>query len=154
MEWADATVWKATPLSGQPDTRLRELLVHIHVVQRAFFSAWTSRPVTDAFKRAEEFETLGAVRSWAQPLYEEMATFVQGLTAREPYGADESAVGADDRRPPGVDSTCDDAGGYLLSGHEPHHLSPRASQHSIEGNRRRATTRGLHRLGMVRQTRR
>ena len=67
MEWADATVWKATPLSGQPDTRLRELLVHIHVVQRAFFSAWTSRPVTDAFKRAEEFETLGAVRSWAQP---------------------------------------------------------------------------------------
>jgi uncharacterized damage-inducible protein DinB len=80
MEWADATVWKVTPLSGQPDARLRELLVHIHVVQRAFFSAWTSRPVTDAFKRAEEFETLGAVRSWAQPLYREMAAFVQGLT--------------------------------------------------------------------------
>lgn len=80
MEWADATVWDATPLTGPPDPRLRELLVHIHVVQRAFFSAWTNRPVMEAFRRAEDFETLGAVRLWAQPLYREMAAFIQGLT--------------------------------------------------------------------------
>ena len=79
MEWADAKVWAATPLDGPPDTRLRELLVHIHVVQRAFFSAWTGRPVTEAFRKAEDFETLGAVRSWAQPLYGEASRFVVSL---------------------------------------------------------------------------
>jgi uncharacterized damage-inducible protein DinB len=83
MEWADATVWNATPRDGPPDARLRELLVHIHVVQRAFFSVWTNRPVTDAFKRAEDFETMEAVRLWAQPLYPEMAGFVQGLTGEK-----------------------------------------------------------------------
>jgi uncharacterized damage-inducible protein DinB len=80
MEWADASVWNATPLTGTPDPRLRQLLVHIHTVQRAFFLAWTNRFAMDELKQPEEFETLGAVRSWAQPFYREMAGFVHGLT--------------------------------------------------------------------------
>ena len=83
MEWADAKVWAATPLGGDPDTRLRELLVHVHVVQRAFFSAWIGRPVTEAFKKAEDFDTLGEVRSWARPLYTEIHEFIRAASGEQ-----------------------------------------------------------------------
>lgn len=83
MEWADAKVWAETPLGSPPDPRLRELLVHVHVVQRAFFSAWTGRPVTEAFKRGEDFDSLGAVRAWAQPLYAEIHRFIESATGEQ-----------------------------------------------------------------------
>lgn len=41
MEWADATVWSA--VSATPtalgDARVREVLAHLHVAQRAFLRA-------------------------------------------------------------------------------------------------------------------
>ncbi len=80
MEWADAKVWDAAPVGGQPDDRLRHLLVHLHVVQRAFLHIWTDRPVRDAFRKPEEFATLADVRAWAQRYYREAHAFVDGLT--------------------------------------------------------------------------
>jgi uncharacterized damage-inducible protein DinB len=46
MEWADASVWRA--VLGHPaassDSRVRDLLRHLHFVQRAFLAVWTGRP--------------------------------------------------------------------------------------------------------------
>lgn len=81
MEWADARVWEAIPAVDTVfDELLRERLVHIHVVQRAFLSAWTGGPVRDAFKKGDDFSTLAAVRGWAQPYYGEVAAFIDTLT--------------------------------------------------------------------------
>lgn len=47
MEWADATVWRALlehPPAAQ-DQRIRDLLLHLHGVQRAFLAVWTSQPL-------------------------------------------------------------------------------------------------------------
>jgi uncharacterized damage-inducible protein DinB len=47
MEWADASVWRAI-LAHPPavhDGRLRDLLLHLHAVQRAFLTIWTGGPL-------------------------------------------------------------------------------------------------------------
>lgn len=46
MEWADASVWRAvvTCPASADDNRLRVVLLHMHGVQRAFLSVWTSQP--------------------------------------------------------------------------------------------------------------
>src|SRR5512139_289992 len=42
MAWADATVWSAVLAcdAAHADARIRELLYHIHMVQRAFLRTW------------------------------------------------------------------------------------------------------------------
>jgi uncharacterized damage-inducible protein DinB len=80
MEWADATVWNAVPADGPPDPRLRQLMLHVHVVQRAFLHVWTDRPIQDAFHAPEEFLTLADLRLWARPYYQDAAAFVATLT--------------------------------------------------------------------------
>jgi uncharacterized damage-inducible protein DinB len=80
MEWADAKVWEAVPLAAEPpDEILRERLVHIHVVQRAFLYAWTGGPVTESFKSGKDFPTLAAARAWAQPYYGQAYAFLDSL---------------------------------------------------------------------------
>jgi uncharacterized damage-inducible protein DinB len=76
MEWADATVWQAvaTLNSLPPDTRLRDRLLHIHTVQRAFLLVWTGRPVV--FPKRDDFSDLGALQRWTQPYYEETKRFL------------------------------------------------------------------------------
>ncbi len=37
---------------------------------------WTAKPLTDAFRTPESFATLDEVRTWAQPLYVELAAFL------------------------------------------------------------------------------
>lgn len=81
MEWADAKAWEAAPDNGPPDDRLRLLLVHIHVVQRAFLHVWTHQPVVEAFRTPEDFSTLAGVRAWARPYYPEARRFLDGVTA-------------------------------------------------------------------------
>jgi uncharacterized damage-inducible protein DinB len=47
MEWADACVWRAF-LAHPPavqDTRLCDLLLHLHGVQRRFLAVWTGQPL-------------------------------------------------------------------------------------------------------------
>jgi len=82
MEWADAAVWTAVSKIGDsPDAKLREWLVHIHVVQRAFLHVWTDRPVTEAFRNADDFSSLAKVREWAQPYYPEVHTAIGSFDA-------------------------------------------------------------------------
>lgn len=79
MEWADAQVWKSLPADGIADQVLKERLVHIHVVQRAFLYAWTGGPVGEAFKSGADFVTLADVRNWALPYYAEARGFFEAL---------------------------------------------------------------------------
>jgi uncharacterized damage-inducible protein DinB len=81
MEWADAKVWEAVPIAAEPpDEILRERLVHIHVVQRAFLFAWTGGPFMEAFKSGKDFPTLAAARDWAQPYYDQAYAFLDSVT--------------------------------------------------------------------------
>jgi uncharacterized damage-inducible protein DinB len=81
MEWADAAIWRAVLAhpSAVRDTRLRDLLLHLHVVQRAFLNVWHSRPVT--FPTREDFADLTAVQAWSHPYYAEVAAFLATLDA-------------------------------------------------------------------------
>ena len=48
MEWADARAWTAVFAhdAGRSDGALREVLMHLHAVQRGFLAAWTGQPFT------------------------------------------------------------------------------------------------------------
>ena len=79
MEWADAAVWQAL-LGHAPaarDARLRDLMLHLHDVQRSFLHVWTDRPV--ALSRPEAFPELKAVHAWAGPYYPELRAFAAAV---------------------------------------------------------------------------
>lgn len=79
MEWADADVWRAARGLGEgtPDARLRDLLFHIHLTQRAFLQVWTGQRVE--LPKTEDFPTLPAVLAWARPYYGQVATLLDGV---------------------------------------------------------------------------
>ena len=96
MEWADALVWRALlvhPAAFQ-DARLRELLLHLHGVQRAFLAIWTARPF-DPQLAADAWEPLpaqSAVRSYYAELHAAIDSFDETILDRpvvmpglEPY---------------------------------------------------------------------
>ncbi|MBI3654505.1 MAG: DinB family protein [Acidobacteria bacterium] len=70
MEWADATVWKAVLASAnaQSDTKLRDYLYHLHMVQRAFLRIWRNEPRDTPFPT---FEDAPSLMSWARAYYTE-----------------------------------------------------------------------------------
>jgi uncharacterized damage-inducible protein DinB len=82
MEWADASVWRALlahPPAGQ-DKRIRDLLLHIHGVQRAFLTIWTSQgPPT--FPRLEADAGLPGLHLWASAYYLELAAALGSFDA-------------------------------------------------------------------------
>jgi uncharacterized damage-inducible protein DinB len=79
MEWADATVWTAVPRSDVPDARLRQLLVHVHTVQRVFHNAWTGSLRGDGLRAPDSFATLDEVRAWARPVYGDLDAFLASV---------------------------------------------------------------------------
>lgn len=81
MEWADVTVWRAVLAHGSSDPRLRDWLVHLHLVQRAFLQVWTGRPVREVLRKPEEFASLDDVRAWSEPYYPEAHAFLSSVTA-------------------------------------------------------------------------
>lgn len=77
MEWADAEVWRAV-MAHEPagdDQRLRNLLTHLHVVQRVFLMVWQKQPL-DPSRGQPQFETAADLRRWAQTYYAEAHTFL------------------------------------------------------------------------------
>jgi len=83
MEWADAEVWRAVlaHAGARQDARLRDLLLHLHVVQRGFLLVWRAQPVAQAMRTATEFEDIVDLRAWAQPNYADVRQFVDGVDA-------------------------------------------------------------------------
>jgi uncharacterized damage-inducible protein DinB len=80
MEWADAKVWSAVPHDQAADSRLMKWLVHTHVVQRAFFTVWTSGDLVTAFRNPEDFASASDVRDWARSYYAPAHEFIHGLS--------------------------------------------------------------------------
>ena len=77
MEWADAEVWRAV-LAHEPagdDTRLRELLMHLHLVQRLFLIVWQKQPF-DPSRGQPQFATAADLRDWAQTYYADANGFL------------------------------------------------------------------------------
>lgn len=79
MEWADALVWNEVLAhqASAEDAFVRETLLHLHVVQRAYLTGWkggTPQPT-----QADEFSSLPALRGWGQTFYPEVRAFLNDL---------------------------------------------------------------------------
>jgi uncharacterized damage-inducible protein DinB len=82
MEWADAEVWRAV-LAHEPavsDVRMKNLLTHLHVVQRLFLMLWTKQPL-DPASAQPSFATLAELRAWALTCYPESNRFLGAADA-------------------------------------------------------------------------
>jgi uncharacterized damage-inducible protein DinB len=80
MEWADAEVWRAV-LAHEPagrDGRLRDLLTHLHLVQRLFLVVWQKQPF-DPSRGRPEFATAADLHAWAQTYYPEANRLLSSL---------------------------------------------------------------------------
>jgi uncharacterized damage-inducible protein DinB len=85
MEWADARIWRATlalPERAAADAAMRELMTHVHVVQRAFLQIWCNAPLT-AMADAEKVSDLVALMAWARPYYGEARQVLGDMTERD-----------------------------------------------------------------------
>lgn len=78
MEWSDARVWKAVRASARDDARIRELLLHLHVVQQAFFSVWRG-----GVPFVPQYETLDEVEAFARPYYAAVREFLASRTEEQ-----------------------------------------------------------------------
>jgi len=77
MEWADASVWTAVFASttAQNDTKLRDGLYHLHVVQRAFLRIWRGESPNTPFPSFAELQELMAWgRSYYADAFDHLAT--------------------------------------------------------------------------------
>lgn len=80
MEWADSQVWRAV-MAHEPagsDQRLRNLLTHLHLVQRIFLVVWQKQPL-DPARGMPQFATIADLRAWAQTYYAEANRFLDGI---------------------------------------------------------------------------
>jgi uncharacterized damage-inducible protein DinB len=80
MEWADAEVWKAV-LAHEPatrDGRVRDLLTHLHLVQRLFYVVWQKQPL-DPSRGTPEFTSAAEMQAWAQTYYADAYRFLETL---------------------------------------------------------------------------
>jgi uncharacterized damage-inducible protein DinB len=86
MEWADATVWRAVLAhnGARNDQRLRELLTHLHLVQRLFLMVWRNEPLLP-IRSFGDFKEFSELRDRATSYYPEAREFLgtlagEGLT--------------------------------------------------------------------------
>jgi uncharacterized damage-inducible protein DinB len=79
MEWADATVWTSVLASesGRADTKLRERLYHLHIVQRAFLRVWRGEPRETPYPTFEDAQSL---MNWARTYYGEAFAHLETMT--------------------------------------------------------------------------
>ena len=79
MEWADARVWSSVPTDAPVDGRMRQLLLHIHVVQYAFLTIWNAGDVNAIFQRANAMQSLDEIRAWAREYYPQAHALLDAL---------------------------------------------------------------------------
>ena len=83
MEWADETLWRAV-IAHPPaatDTRLRDVLVHLHGVQRAFLGMWKGQVALPP--APESFPDLAAIHAWARAYYADLEAWLGTVTETE-----------------------------------------------------------------------
>jgi uncharacterized damage-inducible protein DinB len=81
MEWADALVWRSVLSLPQAhsDTRMRECLYHVHVVQWAYLQIWRDEPID--VPDAPSFEDLRAIHAWGHEYYGQALEYLDSLEA-------------------------------------------------------------------------
>ena len=78
MEWADSLMWRAVlalPEQAQADPFLRQRLLHVHLVQRAFLAMWRGAPMT-SFPSPSDFPDLAALAAFGRSYYAEVHAFI------------------------------------------------------------------------------
>jgi uncharacterized damage-inducible protein DinB len=82
MEWADALVWSAARSceAAHADARVRDLLYHVHMVQRAFLRTWRHEPRDQPYPT---FDALPLLLAWARDGHAEIAAHLAMLTDRD-----------------------------------------------------------------------
>ena len=89
MEWADSLVWNEVIRYGPAadDAFIRESLLHIHLVQRAYLTGWAGG--TPEPTRADDFDSLQELRSWGRTVYPEARRFLESWTDEDLVRKDE-----------------------------------------------------------------
>ena len=79
MEWADAAVWTSALAStnGQSDSKLRDYLYHLHLVQRAFLRMWRGEPRDTPYPT---FDDAQSVMVWGRSYYNEAFAHLSALS--------------------------------------------------------------------------
>src|SRR5574338_418490 len=77
MEWADAAVWNAiVGAETASDLKLKELLYHLHMVQRAFLRLWRGEPREAPYPT---FEDMPSQMAWARRYYGEALSHLRTM---------------------------------------------------------------------------
>lgn len=79
MQWADEEVWRAvlTCEDACVDATIQGLLLHLHVVQRAFLAVWKARQLT--FPDPSEFHSIAELHAWTATYYAEARAFLEAV---------------------------------------------------------------------------
>jgi uncharacterized damage-inducible protein DinB len=82
MEWADATVWRSVLAheGARKDSRLRDLLTHLHLVQRLFLMVWRNEPLLP-IRSFGGFAEIAELRDRATSYYPDARAFLGTLDA-------------------------------------------------------------------------
>jgi len=78
MRWADAEVWRAVAAHRPAfeDGRVKELLQHIHIVQRAFLMLWRGEDITS---NMPQFDDPGTLLEWAKTCYDDAVGHLEAV---------------------------------------------------------------------------
>ena len=81
MEWSDARMWTAIHTTPEVavDKRVRELVYHLHMVQRAFLGVWRGEPKMPP--ALDTFSDTFAIDTWARTYYAEAHAYIESLDA-------------------------------------------------------------------------
>jgi uncharacterized damage-inducible protein DinB len=79
MEWADSTVWRAVVASegASADRRVRELLAHLHMTQRAFLDTWRRQPLQ--YRDKSSFADAREVLRYARDYYAALGSHIDSV---------------------------------------------------------------------------
>jgi uncharacterized damage-inducible protein DinB len=79
MHWADGLVWNSVlKLSGpNNDSRLQELLYHIHVVQYAYLGIWLNQPLD--LPKATDFGSIKDISQWGYEYHREVEKYLDKI---------------------------------------------------------------------------
>ena len=83
MEWADARLWTSVlALAATPRIEpIRDLLHHLHLVQRLYLQIWRGEPLT--MSKPKDFADLESLCRWAREPYAPARRLVADCTAED-----------------------------------------------------------------------
>lgn len=77
MQWADAEIWRALTPEATSDKKLMKILLHLHVVQRAFYLMWIGGEMD--FDNLYDKRDPDVLREWARTYYPDADSFIARL---------------------------------------------------------------------------